>query len=99
AFCEDLRRDPQAFITATCRWVGIDESYFCNHQYEITNKSYKARNPWLHRIFFEGRQRSRQLVRNQAQLRSVLRKIAKPVNQLYWKMNATEWEKVEISNS
>lgn len=99
AFYEELRRDPRAFMCSICQWAGIDETYFQDYSFEVKNKGFKARSPWIHRAYFEGRQRARSLVRGRPQLRSALRHVGRRLNLAYRKMNATAHKDVVMSRS
>lgn len=99
AFYEELKCDPRLFMVSLCQWVGIDGSYFHDYRFEVTNKGVKMRSPRLNRVYYEARQKARQLVRDRQGLRSVLGRVGAGVNAVYRKMNVTKRREVIISRS
>jgi hypothetical protein len=99
AFYEELRDNPQAFMTAICRWAGIDDGFYWNYSFQVKNAGFTARSPRLHRVYFNTRAKSRQLLSQHPRLRSALRKVGRKVNLAYQKLNSTRREDVGMSRA
>ena len=78
--------------------AGIDENYFCDYQFQVTNKGVRMRSPGINRLDYEARQNARRLVRHHPELRAVLRGAGRRVNALYRKINVTQRDQVLMSS-
>ena len=99
AFYEELRRNSLAFMTAICRWAGIDDAFYRNYSFQVKNAGFTPRSSRLHRVYFNTRAKSRQLLSEHPRLRSALRQIGGKVNLAYRKLNSTRREEVRMSRA
>src|SRR5204862_2385931 len=84
SFYEDLRRDALGFIIPICRWIGIDEAYFHNFQFDIINKGSDVHSRYLHKAYMESGRRARSLLRHAPpKLQLLLRQIRPRVDAIY----------------
>ena len=51
SFYEDLRRGALGFIIPICRWLGIDEAYFRDFQFDVINKGSDVHSRYLHKAY------------------------------------------------
>lgn len=98
-FYDELLRDPAEFMMSICRWCEIDQGYFRNHNFEVSNKSVKVRNQRLHRLYFETRQRASEWLADQPRIHSAVREVGRAASQAYRKMNVTKEDEIEMARS
>ena len=97
SFYEDLRRGALGFIIPICRWLGIDEGYFRDFQFDVINKGSDVHSRYLHKAYMESGQRARSLLRHAPKLRMLLRQIRPRVDAIYAKLNVAESKKLRMS--
>jgi hypothetical protein len=98
-FYEDLRRDSFSFMTAICRLLGINETYFRNYSFNVVNKGVDVRSPYLHDKYWRAKQRLRVALREAPNVRRVLRQIGDRTDAAYRRVNVTESRKVLMAFS
>jgi Sulfotransferase domain len=98
-FYDQLRRDPAEFMMSICRWCEIDQGYFRDQSFEVSNKSVKVRNQRLHRLYFETRQRAGEWLSERQRIHSAVRQVGRAANQAYRKMNVANEDEIEMARS
>jgi hypothetical protein len=97
SFYEDLRRGALGFIIPICRWLGIDEAYFGDFQFDIINKGSDVHSRYLHKAYMESGRHARSLLRRAPKLRMLLRQIRPRVDAIYAKLNVAESKELRMS--
>ncbi len=84
-------------MISICRSNQIDESYYQDYSFRVVNKGIRVRNPWLHRAYFEGKDKLRETVRSWTPLRWALRQMKGSVERAYQKLNVAETRETLMS--
>lgn len=98
-FHENLSRDPLDFVQKVCRFAGIDERYFEDYSFEVSNRGVQVRASLLHDKYWRTKQRLRAGLRHAPKMRRALRLIGSHVDAVYRRMNWTESQKITMSCS
>ena len=98
SFYEDLRRGALGFMVPICRWLGIDEGYFRDFQFDVINKGSDVHSRYLHKAYMESGQRVRSLFRHAPpKLQLLLRQIRPRVDAIYAKLNVAKSKELRMS--
>jgi hypothetical protein len=97
-FCEELRRDPLAFMTSICHSVSLDEAYFRGYRFEVTNKGCDVRSLYLHRAYAAGKEGIGNLFQHIPTPR-LLRHLRRSMDAAYERLNVTADKKLSMSRS
>lgn len=99
AFYEDLQRNPLAFIRSICHWIGLDDGFFHNYQFDVVNKGTDVRSPHLHKVYVDSQERARKLIRFVPGLGRALRRVRYSLDAMYEKMNVVKNREVAMSGA
>lgn len=91
-FAEDLFEDPDAVVSALCRWLGIDPEAVTSFRYERRNRTVRPRSARLGRMAYQGRSVTQRLLRRQPRVRAALRRV-------YFGLNSAEQDEVFSADS
>jgi Sulfotransferase domain len=97
SFYEDLRRGALGFIIPICRWLGIDEAYFHDFQFDVINKGSDVHSRYLHKAYMESGRHARSLLRHVPKLRMLLRQIRPRVDAIYASLNVADSKELKMS--
>jgi hypothetical protein len=97
SFYEELQSDPLNFVLSLCRWAGIDEAYFNDYSFAVSNKSVHVRRPFMHRAYGELKQACRHKVRNLPGLRRLLKRARLFVEPVYERLNVVNESESALS--
>jgi hypothetical protein len=99
AFYEDLAIAPEKVMKSICQFAGIEEQYFDNYVFKVTNKGVTVRNVSVHNVYWRGKQSLRSRLSDNPTTRAMLRRLGRVVDFVYSKANVTETSRITMSRA
>jgi hypothetical protein len=97
-FYEELKSDPVAFMKAMCNWAQIEGGFFDGRDFPVTNRGLSVRNPRLHRLYFDLRNRTRAALENRRS-RLGMRALGRTASRIYRLLNVKDRVQTPMSTS
>jgi Sulfotransferase domain len=97
-FYEDIANDTKSQLKKIANFATIDESYYDNYKFQVSNKTIELKNPKIHAKVKNTKKIVKQLFANNDLIRKILRKIFRLVEPTYLLINKKKGSKINENN-